>query len=131
MNHFFKIRGPFLVVVPLSTAPHWQREIEQWTNMNAVIFHGNADARDVILKYEWETFNGQVSPFHLVCLLAHCSTWFAVQIHKGIYRFNVVITTYEMVLAEVDTLSKIRWRVLVSALTHVNAGASAQYVRVG
>lgn len=27
------VRGPFLVVAPLTTLGHWQREIETWTPM--------------------------------------------------------------------------------------------------
>ncbi len=26
-----QVRGPFLVVVPLSTLEHWKREFEDWT----------------------------------------------------------------------------------------------------
>ena len=25
--------GPFLIVAPLTTLPHWQREVETWTSM--------------------------------------------------------------------------------------------------
>ena len=28
--------GPFLVVAPLSTLPHWQREVEAWTGITGV-----------------------------------------------------------------------------------------------
>jgi SNF2 family DNA or RNA helicase len=28
----FSVRGPFLVIAPLSTIPHWQREFEAWTS---------------------------------------------------------------------------------------------------
>jgi SNF2 family DNA or RNA helicase len=48
-----KIRGPYLIVVPLSTLSHWQREFERWTNMNALLYHGNADSREVIYTHEW------------------------------------------------------------------------------
>ena len=34
------IRGPFLVIAPLSTVCNWQREFENWTDMNAIIYHG-------------------------------------------------------------------------------------------
>ena len=47
------IRGPFLVVAPLSTLPHWKREVEQWTHMNAVVFHGDKASRQVIRAYEF------------------------------------------------------------------------------
>lgn len=33
-------RGPFLVVVPLSTLAHWKREFEGWTDFNVVVYHG-------------------------------------------------------------------------------------------
>jgi SNF2 family DNA or RNA helicase len=37
----FNMRGPFLIVAPMSTMEHWKREIENWTEMNAVVFHGS------------------------------------------------------------------------------------------
>jgi len=36
----YGIRGPFLVVVPLSTLGNWQREFETWTDMNSIVYHG-------------------------------------------------------------------------------------------
>lgn len=30
------VRGPFLVVAPLTTLTHWQREIETWTDMVSI-----------------------------------------------------------------------------------------------
>lgn len=40
MNHFFTtehIRGPFLILAPLSTLGHWKREIENATDLNVVL----------------------------------------------------------------------------------------------
>ena len=48
----YGIRGPFLVVVPLSTLGHWQREFETWTNLNAVVYHGSAVSRNMVKEYE-------------------------------------------------------------------------------
>jgi chromodomain-helicase-DNA-binding protein 7 len=31
-------KGPMLVVVPLSTLPHWQREFEAWSDLNVVVY---------------------------------------------------------------------------------------------
>jgi chromodomain-helicase-DNA-binding protein 7 len=34
LDHFIKIckiRGPFLVIAPLSTLDHWKRTAEEWT----------------------------------------------------------------------------------------------------
>ena len=43
--------GQFLIVAPLSVIPHWKREFDAWTNMNAVIYHGNAESRKLIEQY--------------------------------------------------------------------------------
>ena len=45
-------RGPFLIVVPLSTVQHWHRELDSWTNLNMIIYHGSRDDRDIIRQYE-------------------------------------------------------------------------------
>jgi hypothetical protein len=60
LHHYFNIRGPFFVVAPLSTTPHWQREVERWTTLNAVIYHGSAEARNIIREHEFRKFNGVV-----------------------------------------------------------------------
>ena len=34
LDHIYKrynVRGPFLIIAPLSTIPHWEREFEAWT----------------------------------------------------------------------------------------------------
>lgn len=36
----YGIKGPFLVVAPLSTIANWQREYETWTEMNVITYHG-------------------------------------------------------------------------------------------
>ena len=36
----------------MSTLTHWQREFEAWTDLNTVIYHGSADDRDQIRKFE-------------------------------------------------------------------------------
>eukprot|EP00966_Prymnesium_polylepis_P100707 2332425-Prymnesium_polylepis.1 len=47
------IDGPFLIVAPLSTLPHWERELSLWTDLYWINFHGSADCRRVIMQYEW------------------------------------------------------------------------------
>ena len=55
VRNLHKAQGPFLIVVPLAVLPHWQREVEAWTNLHPVVFHGNEQARATILDYEWAT----------------------------------------------------------------------------
>ena len=54
LNDVFEygIRGPFLVIVPLSTLGHWQREFEAWTDLNAIVYHGSAASRNMLKEYE-------------------------------------------------------------------------------
>ena len=39
------LRGPFLVVAPLSTLPQWQKEISSWTTLDCIIYHGSQEDR--------------------------------------------------------------------------------------
>ena len=48
----YGIRGPFLVIAPLSTIVNWQREFEEWTDINAIVYHGSAQSRLHIQQYE-------------------------------------------------------------------------------
>ena len=48
----YGIRGPFLVIAPLSTIPNWQREFETWTDMNAIVYHGTTPSRNMLQEYE-------------------------------------------------------------------------------
>ncbi|CAG9566971.1 unnamed protein product [Danaus chrysippus] len=41
----YGIRGPFLIIAPLSTIPNWQREFEGWTEMNVVVYHGSQPSK--------------------------------------------------------------------------------------
>jgi len=34
-----KIRGPFLIIAPLSTLDHWKRVSEDWTLMNTICYY--------------------------------------------------------------------------------------------
>ncbi len=49
------VRGPFLVIAPLSTLDHWKRTVEEWTNINAVLYYdsNSIEGRSSIRFYEW------------------------------------------------------------------------------
>lgn len=48
------IDGPYLVIAPVSTLGHWQREIESLTDMNCVVYTGTQDDRAIIREYEFK-----------------------------------------------------------------------------
>ena len=37
------VRGPFLIVCPLSVCVMWQREMSLWTDLDAIVYHGSAE----------------------------------------------------------------------------------------
>jgi chromodomain-helicase-DNA-binding protein 7 len=52
LNSTQQIHGPFLVVCPLSTMPHWTREFEGWTDMNVLIYQVSLKPLRSILRTE-------------------------------------------------------------------------------
>ena len=96
--------GPFLVVVPLSTIPHWIREFRAWTNMNAVVLHGDPESRDIIYKYEWRFLHPEKN---------------YVKLGKSTdLKFDVLITTYEGISMSYERLKRVNWKVLVVDEAH-------------
>ncbi|KAI8909625.1 SNF2 family N-terminal domain-containing protein [Gorgonomyces haynaldii] len=95
-----KVMGPFLVVVPLSTMGNWEREIRTWTDMNLVCYHGNAQSRNLIVETEFYYRNDQG---HLI---------------PGIFKFDVLLTTYEMVMSGAAHLRPVPWKCVVLDEAH-------------
>ena len=49
LYHEHALYGPFLLVVPLSTMPAWQREFEQWApEINTVVYLGDISSRNMV-----------------------------------------------------------------------------------
>ncbi|CAM8924496.1 unnamed protein product [Rhodiola kirilowii] len=93
----FKVMQPCLVLVPLSTMPNWMSEFSLWTpDLNVVEYHGSAKSRAIIRQYEW-----------------HGSAASDSNKKTKPYKFDVLLTTYEMVLADSSHLRWVPWEVLV------------------
>ncbi|KAJ1387321.1 Zinc finger, PHD-type [Sesbania bispinosa] len=93
----FKVSLPCLVLVPLSTMPNWLAEFSLWApDVNVVEYHGCAKARALIRQYEW-----------------HANDPSGLNKKTEAYKFNVLLTTYEMVLADSSHLRAVPWEVLV------------------
>ncbi|XP_037658086.1 chromodomain-helicase-DNA-binding protein 1 isoform X2 [Choloepus didactylus] len=84
--HEHQLYGPFLLVVPLSTLTSWQREIQTWAaQMNAVVYLGDINSRNMIRTHEW----------------MHPQT-------KRL-KFNILLTTYEILLKDKAFLGGLNW----------------------
>ncbi|XP_076912724.1 protein CHROMATIN REMODELING 4-like [Bidens hawaiensis] len=95
----FNARLPSLVLVPLSTMPNWMSEFSVWApHLNVVEYHGCATARALMRQFEWHANDAQNNTKNK---------------KTSSYKFNVLLTTYEMVLADSSHLCGIPWEVLV------------------
>ncbi|GMF65012.1 unnamed protein product [Phytophthora lilii] len=106
-----KIRGPFLIVAPLSLIVQWQNECETWTTMNCVVYHGNSGSREIIRDFEFHYLDDKLRPDR-----------------KKPYRFNILVTTYEVAIKDIAVLSKIHWRCLVVDEAHRLKNQSSRLV---
>ncbi|KAL5004343.1 hypothetical protein ScPMuIL_017799 [Solemya velum] len=89
LMNMYHLYGPFLLVVPLSTVVAWKREFEVWApEVNVVVYLGDISSRNKIREYEW------------------C--------HPGNKRlkFNVLLTTYEILLKDKSFLGGVQWAVM-------------------
>eukprot|EP00980_Cylindrotheca_fusiformis_P030319 scaffold24653_cov157-Cylindrotheca_fusiformis.AAC.3 len=124
-------RGPFLVVVPLSTMAHWQREFVGWTGLNTIVYHGSADDRAQIRQVEFAF--PQDRPSQSAAAMGSN----ALYLNKcaghtrskqkgggsssmgGPWMATVVVTTPEMLVADDwAELAAVRWEVLVVDEAH-------------
>uniref|UniRef100_A0A8C3UWK1 Helicase ATP-binding domain-containing protein n=1 Tax=Catharus ustulatus TaxID=91951 RepID=A0A8C3UWK1_CATUS len=74
--HGAGVRGPYLVIAPLSTIANWEREFGTWTHLNTIVYHGSA------------------------------------------YKFDALITTFEMILSDCPELREVQWRCVVIDEAH-------------
>lgn len=66
------LRGPFLIIAPLSTITNWEREFRTWTKINVIVYHGSQISRQMILQYEMFHRDEQVNPIQFNFIL--CNT---------------------------------------------------------
>lgn len=85
LRHIQDIPGPHLIIVPKSTLDNWKREFEKWTpDVNVLVLQGAKEERHQLIN---ERLVDE--------------------------RFDVCITSYEMVLREKGHLKKFAWEYII------------------
>ncbi|XP_033108172.1 chromodomain-helicase-DNA-binding protein 1-like isoform X2 [Anneissia japonica] len=96
LHHAHQLYGPFLVVVPLSTMTSWQREFQMWApELNVIMYIGDVKSRNIIREDEWCHNN-----------------------NRNRLKFNVIVTTYEILLKDKSFLGSINWANLIVDEAH-------------
>jgi chromodomain-helicase-DNA-binding protein 7 len=102
------LQGPFLIVAPLSLISQWQNELALWSpNMNCIVVHGSNEARDVITQNEFYFQEPYTSKSDIQALKK-----------AGIYKFHVLLTTYEIIIKDIKIFSRINWKTLIIDEAH-------------
>eukprot|EP01041_Mallomonas_annulata_P008363 gene8363-17230_t len=102
-----KLKGPFLIVAPLSTLVNWQRELQIWTDMDVVVYHGLPEDREIIRDFEFYSLS---------------------QGRDAGYKIEIVVTTPEICMAidkkdcggrsQGQAITRVPWELLVVDEAH-------------
>ncbi|RLN02482.1 hypothetical protein BBJ28_00014676, partial [Nothophytophthora sp. Chile5] len=125
INHLAMVEQtprPFIIVAPLSTLGHWQREFDSWTDLNAVVYHGSASAREVLQNYEFFLSEDELARAEELTGKRPSNgagKRSSPRPKRNCYRFDVLITTYEMASAmDLSKLARIDWQLMVVDEAH-------------
>jgi chromodomain helicase DNA binding protein 8/chromodomain-helicase-DNA-binding protein 7 len=111
------VRGPFLIVAPLSTIPHWERTVHGWTDLNCVVYHGNANSRGIIQNYEFHHVDEETG--RRITTIPSPRKGGRGGVDLASFKFDILITTYEMCLNASAVLKSIPcWRVVIVDEAH-------------
>ncbi|XP_069683396.1 chromodomain-helicase-DNA-binding protein Mi-2 homolog isoform X2 [Periplaneta americana] len=112
-------KGPFLLSVPLSTIINWEREFETWApDFYVVTYVGDKDSRAVIRENELSFEEGAVRGGR------------ASRIRANTIKFNVLLTSYELISIDAACLGSIDWAVLVVDEAHRLKSNQSKFFRL-
>ncbi|KAJ1657301.1 ATP-dependent DNA helicase Hrp3 [Dispira simplex] len=112
--HSLHVYGPCLVVVPLSTIMAWEREFQKWApDINTIAYIGDNRSRQAIRQFEFYVPD-QGQDGRPVYPDSRYAPSLAQELadtrqHQPKLLFNVLLTTYELVLKDQAVLGDIRW----------------------
>jgi len=118
--------GPFLVVAPLSTLGHWQREFRAWSDLNVIVYHGSMSSRERIQTEEFQwLWTDPSSP-------RARNEAELKKLNANNFKFNVMITTPQTVNGDQKVLSaaKIPWNTIIVDEAHSLKSNKSLFYRI-
>lgn len=114
-------RGPFLIIAPLSTIPHWYREFTGWTDLNTIVYWGDGNDRERAREDEFAFPEDRVQASNVGLRQRYLNKvakrWRSKA--ERTWMVEVVITTPEMLVADdFRELAAIDWEILVVDEAH-------------
>jgi ATP-dependent DNA helicase len=98
------VKGPFLIVAPLSTLRNWESEFSRWCpNINKLVYHGSRDDREDMRKQFMKLTKTKSGRSHRV-------NGRDAQIEDD---FPVIITSYDIAMIDSKHLANFTWKYLV------------------
>lgn len=87
----YGVKGPYLVVAPLSTLSNWVREFRKWApDVPVMLYHGTPEERQGLRRQILRKGGG-----------------------GGLQGFSTVVTSYEIVMRDRKHLQRLRWKYIV------------------
>jgi len=83
-----RVFGPFLVVAPLGTLASWKSEMERWTSIPALLYHGSKAERSDTRKMLGSS-------------------------HAPDKTFPVILTSFEIAMRDASWLRRTNWKLLI------------------
>ncbi|KAH9622678.1 hypothetical protein KSS87_011394 [Heliosperma pusillum] len=101
---------PHLVVAPLSTLRNWEREFATWApQLNVIMYVGSGQARSLIRQYEYyypkKPTSGKLKRKKFPPISSENK--------QDRIKFDVLLTSYEMINLDSVTLKPIKWECMV------------------
>ena len=113
------VRGPYIVVAPLSTLCNWVNEVRRWTTMNVVMYHGSKERRREIRIQDLGFVDSRGGKHKRRDAKAKVST-----------SFPIVVTSYDILMRDAWALKQFEWEQLVVDEGHRLKNKDCKLMRV-
>lgn len=95
LNKYTDFHGPHLIAVGTNTYAQWCGELERWSDLKYIPYNGQPETRDLVCEYQIPYFDDVGNKI------------------EDKYGFNILLATYDIVLKDMEFMSKIDWQVVM------------------